>query len=114
MSENKKLEGPIEVVMHYEDGVPVTRIYKQVVNHFTRLGKEIKISPKANVTINKPGFEVKFFDETVSINIGIGKDHTADLIMDKDAWEALNAGEKISITTTEEFKKKVVYKAKKK
>lgn len=41
---------------------------------------------------------------------GIGNDHTADLIMSKDAWEALNSGEKINITTTEDFKKKYVYK----
>lgn len=42
--------------------------------------------------------------------IGIGNEHTADLIMSKDAWEVLNKGEKINITTTEDFKKKYVYK----
>jgi len=30
--------------------------------------------------------------------------------MTKDAWEALNNGEKIHITTTEEFKKKYIHK----
>ena len=79
-------------------------------SRYARLGKEIKISPKANVTVNKAGLKTEFFVETINVCIGIGKDHTADLIMSKDAWESLNKGEKISITTTEDFKKKYVYK----
>ena len=71
---------------------------------------EIKISPKANITVNKAGFKTEFFVETVNVLIGIGNDHNADLIMSKDAWDALLKGEKIHITTTEEFKKKYVYK----
>jgi hypothetical protein len=88
----------------------VTRIYQYDIEYMTRLGKEIKITPKAHITVNKPGFKTEFFVETVNVVIGIGKDHTADLIMSKDAWDALNAGEKISITTTEEFKKKYISK----
>lgn len=30
------------------------------INHFARLGKEIKISPKANITVNKAGFKTEF------------------------------------------------------
>jgi len=85
---------------------PATRTYNQEIEYFTRLGREIKISPKANISINKAGFKTEFFVDTVNVLIGIGKDHTADLIMTKDSWEALNNGAKISITTTEEFKKK--------
>jgi len=87
-----------------------TRIYKYEIDGFTRLGKEIRISPKANITINKPGYTTEFYVETVNVVIGIGKDHTADLIMSKDAWEALNAGEPVNIITTEDFKKKYIYK----
>ena len=65
------------------------------ITHFARLGKEIKISPKANITVNKAGFKTEFFVETVSVLIGIGNDNTAELIMCKEAWEALNNGEKI-------------------
>lgn len=85
-----------------------TRIYNYEIQAFTRLGKEIKISPKANVTINKPGLKTEFFVETISVTIGIGKDHSADLLMSKDAWDALLSGQKVSVTTTEDFKKKYI------
>ena len=83
-----------------------TRSYSQTITKFDRLGAEVKISPKSNICINKPGYKQEFFVESVSVLIGIGKDHTADLIMSKSAWEALNKGEEISITTTKEFKQK--------
>lgn len=95
-----------KVKMVTPEGKSPTRIYKYEIEHFARLGKEIKISPKANITVNKAGFKTEFFTETVNVCIGIGKDYTADLIMTKDAWKALQKGEKISITTTQEFKQK--------
>lgn len=67
------------------------------------LGMPIKISPKSRVSINKAGLKVEYFVETISVLIGIGKDHTAELIMDKDAWEALNNGEQLHITTMKEW-----------
>jgi hypothetical protein len=82
-----------------------TRTYTQSISKFTRLGKEIKVSPKANISINSAGFKTEFFVETVSVLIGIGKDYTADLVMTLDAWKALKKGEPISIETTESFKK---------
>jgi hypothetical protein len=88
------------------NGKKATRNYQYEIDHFARLGKEIKISPKANITVNKAGFKTEFFVETVNVVIGIGSEHTADLIMSKDAWIALNNGEKIDIETTEGFKKK--------
>lgn len=86
------------------EGLHPTRSYQYEIESFARLGKEIKISPKANITINKPGFKTEFFTESVNVVIGIGKDHTADLIMTKEAWEALQS-QPISITTVKEFKK---------
>lgn len=83
----------------------ISSVIHQHIEAFGRLGTEIKISPKANICKNKPGFKKEFFVETVSVTIGIGKDHTAELVMTKDAWEALNAGEAIHVTTTGEFKK---------
>lgn len=83
-----------------------TRLYNQQFKSVARLGKEIKISPKSGCTVNAPGFEVEFLVPTVSICIGIGKDHTADLIMTKDAWQALNRGEEVSIDTVKEFSEK--------
>lgn len=79
--------------------------YKNTSN-FGKLGREVKISPKANVSLNSPGYKVEYYVETVDVLIGVGKDHTATLIMDKDAWDALKSGEEINITTTKEFKKK--------
>ena len=66
-----------------------------------RLGKEIKISPKSSCILFKP-FSVEYEVEIVALVIGIGKDHTAELTMSKSAWEALNQGEGIKITTTRE------------
>ena len=92
------------------EGGSVTRVYNYEIDSFARLGREIRISPKSNASFNKPGFKTEFFVESVNVVIGIGNDHSADLIMSKDAWEALNNGEPISITTTEQFKKRFIYK----
>ena len=99
----------IGVEMVTPEGEKATRNYQYEIKHFARLGKEIRISPKANITVNKAGFKSEFYVETVNVLIGIGKNHSANLIMSKEAWEALNKGEKIEITTTEDFKKKYVH-----
>lgn len=73
--------------------------------NYGSLGTEIKISPKANISVNDQ-LSVAYHDTCVSITIGIGKDHTAELLMSEDAWKALNAGEEIDITTNKQFKEK--------
>lgn len=78
-------------------------ISSQALN-FGLLGREIKVSPKSNISINKPGYKIEFMEETVDVLIGIGKDNTAHLVMSKRAWEALKSGEQIDITTNKEFK----------
>ncbi len=88
-----------------DDGGPITRTYKQTIIGFGSLERELKISPKSHITINKPGYKQEMFVESVSLLIGIGKNHTADLIMTKDAWEAFKSGEELEITTLKEFKK---------
>lgn len=100
-----KKDTEYQVKMVDTDPENITRVYKQTILKFDKLGKEVKISPKACVTINKPGFRTEFFVDSVTINIGIGTDHTADLIMTREAWKALNKGEKVDITTLEEFKR---------
>ncbi len=106
MDKTKKTNQAIGVQMITPKGKKATRIYAYEIEYFSRLGKEIKISPKANVSVNKAGFKAEFFVETVNVVVGIGNNHTADLIMSKDAWESLKKGEPISITTTEQFKEK--------
>jgi len=106
MTKTEKINKGIEVQMVTPKGKKATRMYAYEIERFTRLGKEVRISPKANISVNKPGFKTEFFVETISVNIGIGKDHTADLVMTKIAWQSLLKGAKVSITTTEEFKKK--------
>ncbi len=91
-----------------ETKTPVLKSSNYEIDHVSRLGREIKISPKANITINKPGFRTQFFTETAVLLIGIGKDHTAQLIMSKEALEALKRGEEIEITTTKEFVKNFI------
>ncbi len=97
--------GPHKVRMVNPSGSKPTRHYRQTLTHIGQLGREIKISPKSAITVNKPGFKVEFFDETVSVLIGIGKNHTADVIMSKDAWQALNNGAEINIDTPKDLKK---------
>lgn len=92
----------------------VKSITNHPVQHSSRLGREIRISPKAHISVMAPGYKAEFFVETVEILIGIGADHTASLIMAKEAWEELKKGELINITTTEEYKKMYEYKIRKK
>ena len=95
----------IKVEMVDTEG-PITRTYKQTIINFGSLGRELKVSPKSHVTINKPGYKQEMFTESVTLLIGIGKDHTADIVMSKEAWEAFKAGEELEITTLKEFKEK--------
>ena len=74
---------------------------------FTSLGVEIKISPKAKVSLYGPGVKHEHFIPVAEILIGIGNDHTAHLLLSQEALEALKAGEKIDITTLKEFKKQI-------
>jgi hypothetical protein len=82
------------------DGKAPKQNWLYQIQHFTPLGRELKISPKALLSVNSPGYKKEIFVESVQLMIGIGKDHTADLIMPKDSWEAFLAGEEISITTS--------------
>lgn len=95
----------ITVQMDETEGI-VNMTYHQTILNFGSLGRELKVSPKANVTINKPGYKQEMHRESVTITIGIGNDHVADIIMSLPAWEALKSGAEIHITTTKEFKKR--------
>ncbi len=101
--------GDIQVKMTIPKGKKPTRNYAYSINGVAALGKEIKISPKSHVTVNNPGYKTEFFVETVTLLIGIGKDHTADLVMTREAWDALNKGAKVDITTLKTFKKDFIH-----
>lgn len=77
---------------------------KQTIDNFSTLGKPVKLSPKSKVALNKSGFTAQYDCETVSVNIGIGKDHTALLVMPKAAWDDLNKGEEVTAITLKSFK----------
>lgn len=94
----------VKVKMVNEEGEKRSFKYSQEIKGFKPLGKELKISPKANATINAAGYKCEYFVETVSVVIGIGDDHVAELILDVESWEALKSGEKVSITTCKQFK----------
>jgi len=79
-----------------------------ILKGFARLGKAIRITPKAHCHHAGPGLSIQWNTDTIQIIIGIGKDHTATLIMDTDAHKALLAGEKVHVTTTEEYRKAYV------
>jgi len=61
------------------------------------LGRELKISDNSLVTENSSGYNIEYCVDTIEVLIGIGKDHTASLIMDKEAWEVFKSGENIHI-----------------
>jgi pyruvate/2-oxoacid:ferredoxin oxidoreductase beta subunit len=63
----------------------------------TELGKEIKISPKTLV-VQKA--------DIVMIQIQIGVDYVASLVMAPEALAAIKRGEEIHIDTVKEFKTK--------
>jgi len=85
---------------------PVNIKFTQYILGMFRFGRQIVVSPKANAFFNKVGYSVKYYVDSVSVTIGIGKDHTAELTMTKEAWNALKAGDEVHISTTQEFKKK--------
>lgn len=98
---------PIQLVKPQDEPEnSVEKITEQQIEGFGRLGREIKISPKSHISHNKPNFRVRYYVDTVSLLIGIGNDHTAELIMTKEAWNALKAGAPVQITTTKEYKQK--------
>jgi hypothetical protein len=109
----KKQEEAIPVEMVITPGEKPRMNFKYEIKAIGNLGKEIKISPKSHCTVNHPGYKMEMYVPSVCVTIGIGKDHTADLIMDVESWEALNAGEPVHITTAKEFKEKYVHKRKK-
>jgi len=83
-----------------------TRTYNQYIEGFGRLGRELKISPKTNVVLNREGFKTEFFVPTININIGIGNHHSIDIIMTVSAWKEFQKGTEIITTTDKEFKEK--------
>lgn len=109
MSKKEKTNGNIKLVLESPTGKP-TRNYGYEITHFDRLGKEIKVSPKANTSFHPAGYKMEFFVDAVSVTIGIGNNHVADLVMSKAAWDDLQKGAKVNIETTEDFKKKYIYK----
>ena len=81
------------------------KVISQEILKFKKLGKEIKISPKTCISINKENFSITYGTESININIEIGKEHVAHLTMSLEAWEALNEGQEVKTTTLKEFKK---------
>jgi hypothetical protein len=62
------------------------------------LGASIIIPANAEVFERGVGASEKWFVPSIEILIGIGKDHTAKITMDKEAWAALKKGEKVHIS----------------
>lgn len=94
-----------ETKIEMNDSTPINMRFKQRIIGRFRFGRELKVSPKTNAFFNKPGYEIKYFVDSVSVTIGIGKDHTAELTMTLDAFHAFKANEKVEVTTTKEFEK---------
>ena len=97
----------IKVRNYTPPGKKATREYTQTIDSISSLGKEIKISPKAAVTINSPGFKIEMIDKSISVNVSIGDNYTADLVMTTEAWEALKNGDKIYCTSVKDLKKTI-------
>lgn len=84
----------------------IEAIHKGKIKAFSKLGKEIKLSPKSKVAIHEPMASVEYHVTSVSMIIGIGKEHTAVLSMSEDAWNALKDGNETTTTSyIEDIKK---------
>ena len=103
-----------DVIMVTPKGSTATRMYYQTIFGYLYFARELRISPKANACLNKSGFKMEFYVDTVSVLIGIGNNHTADLVMTKEAWDAFTSGEEIQIDTVKEFAAKYIRKKRKK
>jgi hypothetical protein len=87
----------------------IRAIYSSKTDTYGQLGKRLEFGARTCVSKNEAGMKAEFFTPTVEVLFGIGKDHVGRLIMDEDAWLALNKNEKVNIETLEEFKKKFIY-----
>lgn len=77
--------------------------FSQRYDKVAKFGKELVISPKAAANHNHPGYRVKVYDESVTVTIGIGKDHIAELVMTKQAYEAFISGEKVTFNSPKDL-----------
>lgn len=77
----------------------IEAIHKGKIKAFSKLGKEIKLSPKSKIAIYEPMASVEYHITSVSMIIGIGKDHTAVLSMSEDAWNSLKNGNEVTTTS---------------
>lgn len=84
--------------------------HKYTPKSFDKLGKGIKVSPKSGVSVNERGATLTHESESVLVFIGIGNDHVAYLSMSKDAWNALNNGEKVNVLTVKDAELKYLNK----
>jgi len=66
-----------------------------------KLGRELKISPKAAILHNSAGFASTYYMPTVQVIIGIGNNHTAELIMGKEDWIQFIQGAEVHIEKAE-------------
>lgn len=69
----------------------------------TALGRELKLSPKSHVKLNTGLYELKFFTPTVELMLQIGN-HTAYLIMTRDAWESFNLGTNVRVQSLKQYR----------
>jgi hypothetical protein len=68
------------------------------------LGRSIIFPASTELTNSIAGARTVYAEDTVSVVIGIGKDHTAELIMDLDALQALqDPGNEVRVDQTHSF-----------
>jgi len=75
------------------------------IETFGTLGRKLSIPVKTKATVYNEGYSVEFKGKSVAVSFGIGKDHTAQLVMSLEAWEAFKNGDEPIFTTLNEFKK---------
>lgn len=63
-----------------------------------KFGVNLAIPNNAVVEIHNSGTKREYFTESIEVLIGIGKDYTASLIMDLEAFEALKKNNTITFT----------------
>lgn len=78
--------------------------YQFTVNDVTKLGIPIKVGAKAAVMHHPDGYRLEVNGEAVSVVLYIGDHYAADLVMTRDAFEAIQNGEELKAYTYQQFK----------
>lgn len=76
---------------------------KEIVG-ITRLGREVKVSPKTEVIVKEPGHEIKYKKRSVIAKVQVVGAGEIVLSMEESVWNAINLGAEIKVKTIKKYR----------